>query len=130
MQFSLLILGSPYTSQSATTALRFAKAALDSGHDIYRVFFYNDGVNTGNSLITPPQDEVNIPKQWQLLSQEYDIDLVICVSSALKRGIIDSTEAKRYEKETHNLYSTFEISGLGQLVDANSQSDRLVTFGP
>ena len=129
MQLSLLILGAPYSSQSATTALRFAKAALESGHNLYRVFFYNNAVNTGSSLITPPQDEQNIPEQWQALAADNDIDLVVCVASALKRGILDSTEAERHEKPANNLAEGFEISGLGQLIDASVQSDRLITFG-
>lgn len=130
MNISLLVLGAPYSSQSATTALRFVSAALESGHSIYRVFFYHDAVNSANQLITPPQDEINIPQCWQQLAQSHQIDLVVCVASALRRGVIDATEAERYEKPAHNLDKPFDISGLGQLVDASLVSDRLVTFGP
>lgn len=130
MQFSLLILGAPYSTQAVTTALRFTNAAIQSGHTVLRVFFYHDAVNAGNSLITPPQDEANIPEQWRELATSNHIDIVVCVSSALKRGILDQTEAGRYNKPTANLIDNFEISGLGQLVDAALQSDRLVTFGP
>ncbi|MFA7555070.1 MAG: sulfurtransferase complex subunit TusD [Spongiibacteraceae bacterium] len=130
MQLSLLILGSPYSSQSVATALRFANAAINSGHQLYRIFFYHDAVNCANALITPPQDEQNIPEQWQQLAKEHNVDLVICIASALKRGIINDTEAKRYDKQASNLAENFEISGLGQLVDATIHSDRLITFGP
>jgi tRNA 2-thiouridine synthesizing protein D len=130
MQFSLLVLGSPYSSQSTATALRFANAVISSGNQLYRVFFYHDGVHSANELICPPQDELHIPEQWQQLAQTSKVDLVVCVGSALKRGILDTTEADRYEKHHHNLKPEFEISGLGQLVDAAIHSDRLVTFGP
>ncbi|MEE8056368.1 MAG: sulfurtransferase complex subunit TusD [Pseudomonadales bacterium] len=130
MQFSLLILGSPYSTQSATTALRFATAAVDSGHSIFRVFFYHDAVNVGSELITPAQDEANIPQQWQQLAKAHQIDMVVCIASALKRGILDKTAAERHEKPACNLADSFDISGLGQLVDATINSDRLVTFGP
>ena len=128
-KFSLLILGNPYSQQSVYTALRFAHAALEAGHSIYRVFLYHDGVNCGNALITPPQDEQNIPEQWTELAATHDIDIVVCVASALRRGILDKSEAERYEKTNHNLAEGFEISGLGQLVDASIVSDRVITFG-
>ncbi len=130
MQFSLLILGSPYSSQSVGTAHRFAEATLESGHSLYRIFFYHDGVYCGNQLSCPPQDEPNIPAQWSALAAQHDIDLVVCIASALKRGVIDSDEAERYEQSAANLAANFSISGLGQLIDANIHSDRVITFGP
>jgi tRNA 2-thiouridine synthesizing protein D len=47
----------------------------------------------------------------------------------LRRGIINATEAERYEKQGHNLTDEFVLSGLGQLVEAGLESDRLITFG-
>lgn len=129
MKFTLNILGAPYSTQSMSTALRFAQTLLAQGHQIYRVFFYHDAVNAGNALITPQQDELNIPKEWQVLSQEHDLDLVICIASALKRGILNETEAKRHDKPTQNLADGFDLSGLGQLVEAMAESDRVVSFG-
>ncbi|MFT5578327.1 MAG: tRNA 2-thiouridine synthesizing protein D [Paraglaciecola psychrophila] len=130
MNFSLLVLGAPYSDQSVTTALRFAEAVTASGHSIYRIFFYHDGVNSANALITPPQDETNIPLRWQQLADKNGIDLVVCIASALKRGVLDKIEADRYEQAGDNLTAGFTISGLGQLIDAGAHSDRLVTFGP
>lgn len=130
MKFSLLVLGSPYSNQSMHTALRFAQSVIASNHKIYRIFFYHDAVNAGNRLITPPQDEVNIPKQWAQLADAHQIDLVICIASALKRGILNPSEAERHQQTTANISDGFEISGLGQLIDASVQSDRLISFGP
>jgi tRNA 2-thiouridine synthesizing protein D len=130
MIFSIVVLGSPYSSQSADTALRFTRAALESGNKIYRVFFYHDGVFCGNHLSTPPQDENNIPDCWQQLAFNHSIDMVVCIAAALKRGILDDKEAKRYNHEHHNLKAPFELSGLGQLVDASINSDRVITFAP
>ena len=129
MQLSLLILGSPYSNQSVSTALRFARACIDEGHTLYRIFFYHDGVLSGSDLSTPPQDEENIPAAWQDIATQSGAEIIVCIASALKRGILDSTEAHRYEKPSHNLAAGFEISGLGQLVDAAVHSDRVVTFG-
>jgi tRNA 2-thiouridine synthesizing protein D len=129
MKFSLLILGSPTSTSSVNTAYRFACSSLKKGHNLYRIFFYHDAVNTGNALTVSPQDEKNLSQQWQQLANEHQIDMVVCVASALKRGVLDASEADRYEKKSSNLETGYEISGLGQLVDAAIHSDRLITFG-
>lgn len=128
MIFSLLLTGAPYSTQSSSTALRFARTAIAQGHSIYRVFFYHDAVLCASRLATPAQDESNICQQWQQLAAQHQIDLVVCVASALKRGIIDTTEAKRYNKDGDNLAAGFTISGLGQLMDACLASERLISF--
>ena len=51
------------------------------------------------------------------------------VASSLRRGLLDETEADRYEKPAANIASGFTISGLGQLIDACIESDRVMTFG-
>ena len=102
---------------------------LAEGHEIYRVFFYQDGVHTGNRAITPPQDEVNIQRLWSELATDNHIELIVCIASALRRGVLDQTEADRYEKSCASLDPAFTISGLGQLIDAGLNADRLVTFG-
>ena len=129
MKFSLAIYAAPYTSQTSATALKFAQTLLADGHILYRVFFYGDGVHNGSKLTTPPQDEINLFRDWQLLAEQHSLDLVVCIATALRRGILDQSEAKRYEKEADNLGRSFELSGLGQLVDACVNSDRVITFG-
>ena len=129
MLFSIVVNAAPVQSQGAETALRFAKAVLRQGHQIYRVFFYRDGVHNGTALNCQPQDEQNIPHAWAELSQEHQLDLVICIAAGARRGVINASEAKRYSHAQHNLAPEFELSGLGQLVDATLKSDRVVTFG-
>lgn len=129
MKLSLAVYGAPHSSQSSETALNFARSALKNGHSIYRVFFYGDGVHNSSELLTPPQDEPNLFNDWQQLASEHQLDLVVCIAAALRRGLLDEKEAQRYEKPQHNLGSTFELSGLGQLVDASVSSDRVITFG-
>ncbi|NVK38538.1 MAG: sulfurtransferase complex subunit TusD [Gammaproteobacteria bacterium] len=129
MKFSLLVLSSPYSSQSHLSALKFAQACIEQQHQIYRIFFYHDGVHGGSDLQAPPQDEPHLAQQWQQLANEHNIDLVTCIAAALKRGILNEEEANRYNKANFNLSKPFELSGLGQLLDAQIHSDRLVTFG-
>jgi len=129
LKIALAVYGPPYTSQASHSALNFARAALAGGHEIYRLFFYHDGVYNANHLVQPPQDEVNIQAEWAALAQAHGIDLVVCVASSLRRGMLDATEANRYERSQHAVTPPFHISGLGQLIDAGIQADRLVTFG-
>lgn len=119
----------PYTHQASDTAYQFAKASLDAGHEIFRVFFYHDGVNNGTRLTTPPQDDRNIVIRWSELAKAHDLDLVVCVAAAQRRGIVDADEAKRNGKDADNIAEGFRISGLGQLIEAGIKSDRLVEFG-
>ncbi len=128
MIFSLVIRSAP-TRQSADSAYRFASAALDAGHELYRLFFYGDGVHNANSLAVPPQDEQDNLERWQQLGEQHGIDMVVCVASALGRGLLDEQEARRYSKPGHNLAPGFVIGGLGQLLDAAVHSDRVITFG-
>ncbi len=118
MKFGILINEGPFTHQASDSAYRFTVAALAKGHEIYRVFFYNDGVNNANRLSEPQSDDRNLVALWSALAKEHDVDLVVCVAAALRRGIKDEI-----------LEEGFRISGLGQLVEAGIQADRLVVFG-
>ncbi|MCL4106549.1 UNVERIFIED_CONTAM: hypothetical protein GTU68_009683 [Idotea baltica] len=129
MIYSLLVLSSPCSGHTSASAAKFAEATLNRGHSIYRVFFLDDGVVSGASSLVLPQDESSTVERWADLSQRHNLDLVLCVSSALKRGILDQTESERYERVSVTAHPAFEISGMGQLVDSCNASDRLITFG-
>jgi tRNA 2-thiouridine synthesizing protein D len=129
MKLSVLVNEGPYQHQSADSAIQFTRAALEKGHEIFRVFFYHDGVNNGTRFGVPPQDDRNITEQWTALAEEHNLDLVVCIAAAQRRGILDENEAKRQGKDGDNIAPGFRISGLGQLVEAGIQSDRLVIFG-
>lgn len=118
MKFGILVNEGPYQHQASDTAYQFAKAAIEKGHEVPRVFFYHDGVYNSSRLTEPPQDDRHIVNRWQKLAKEHNIDLVVCVAAALRRGIKDE-----------NLAEGFRISGLGQLVEVGIQADRLVVFG-
>ena len=129
MIFSLAVYSAPYSSQASYSAYQFAIAALNQGHSLHRVFFYQDGVHNATNLAAPPQDELNLQQAWQRLAQDHNLDLVVCIAAALRRGIIDDGEANRYNKPSHNLAPEFTLGGLGQLVEAAVISDRLISFG-
>jgi tRNA 2-thiouridine synthesizing protein D len=129
VRFAILVNAAPYTHQASDTAYWFTKAALEKGHKVYRIFFYHDGVHNGTRLSVPPQDERDLSKQWGELAKQYGLDLVVCVSAAQRRGLLDVSEARRHGKDAANLAPAFRISGLGQLIEASIEADRLVVFG-
>ena len=129
MKFSIVIFAAPYSTESAATALRFAESLIQQGHELYRLFFFGDGVHNASKLTVVAQDEINLQLQWSKLIEEHDIDSVICVSSALRRGVLDQTEADRHELGIASAYESSEVAGLGQLIDASLHSDRVVNFG-
>ena len=130
MIFALAVYGSPYSSQASSSALRFARAATRAGHKIERVFFYHDGVTVANESIVAPQDELNLPSEWTALAGEHKFELAVCIAASLKRGIVNESEQQRYGTPSASLKLGFEIVGLGQLIDAVLNADRLLTFAP
>jgi tRNA 2-thiouridine synthesizing protein D len=129
MKFGILVTEGPYNHQASDSALQFVRAALEKGHEIMRVFFYNDGVNNGTRYTTPPQDDRNIVDSWSEIAEKHGVDLVICVAAAQRRGIVDEGEQQRNGKDGNNIAPGFRISGLGQFVEAGIECDRVVTFG-
>lgn len=93
------------------------------------MFFYHDGVNVATRLSVPPQDERNIQANWTALAAEHDIDLVVCIAAAQRRGLLDENEARRAGKDASNIADGFRISGLGQLIEMGIEADRIMTFG-
>ena len=129
MKFAIQVNEGPYQHQASDSAYQFTKTALEKGHEIFRVFFYHDGVNNGTRLTTPPQDDRHIVNRWIDLGEKHGLDLVVCVAAAQRRGIVDDDEAKRQGKDATNIAPAFRISGLGQLIEAGIQAERLVVFG-
>ncbi len=127
--FSLLVTANPYSQQGQFSALKFVQTAVEMGHQIKRVFFYADGVLVASRLNCPPSDEINLTKAWAKLAIQKDIELAVCVTAALKRGIVNQAEADRNALTGENLDPAFEITGLGQLTEAMLESERLITFG-
>ena len=118
MKFGIVVNEGPFTHQASDSAYRFAKAAVEKGHRVLRVFFYYDGVNNGNKLSEPQADDRNLVKLWGELAADHKVDLVVCVAAALRRGIKEEILAEG-----------FRISGLGQLIEASMAADRTLVFG-
>lgn len=129
MKFAVQINCSPYQSSSAVTAYHFVKTALSMQHEILRVFFYADGVYHAFAYAAPPDDELALTQSWSLLAEQYQLDLVVCISAAQRRGLLCLEEATRVGKQDNDLAAGFRISGLGQLVEASLLAERFIVFG-
>lgn len=113
----------------ARNAAAFAHALLAQGHNLHRVFFLDKGVLCGSASSVFPQDETTPLDDWVSLAEDHGVDLVLCVTSALRQGMLDEHEARRHERGSATIHPAFTISGLGQLIDAGAAADRLITFG-
>lgn len=128
MRFALMVTGPAYGTQQASSAYQFACAVKESGHELGAVFFYQDGVTNANALTSPASDEFDLVRDWQRLHDESQVALHICVAAALRRGVVDETEAQRLQLSGANLQPGFLLSGLGALAEAALTCDRLVQF--
>ncbi|MET1076497.1 MAG: sulfurtransferase complex subunit TusD [Pseudomonas sp.] len=128
MKFAIAVFA-PAHAPASRRALRFAQAVVDGGHQIVRLFFYQDGVHSASANTVVAQDEVDIAAQWHSWVQAKGLDGVVCIAAALRRGVLNVEEAQRYQRPAANLGSGWELSGLGQLHEAAQLADRLVCFG-
>lgn len=128
MRFAIVVTGPAYGTQQASSALQFAQAVLNEGHELSSIFFYQDGVYNANMLTSPASDEFDVVRAWQQLNQTQGVTLNICVAAALRRGIVDETESARLGLAAANLQPGFILSGLGALAEASLTCDRVVQF--
>lgn len=97
------------------------------GHEIVRVFFYFEG--TYHVLASfMPRDEKNITQRWSELAVRQNIDLVVCISAAMRRGLAWDAPSKQ-ESLRDLIAKGFRIGGLGQWVEACILADRTIVFG-
>ena len=123
MRFAIVVTGPAYGTQQASSAFQFAQALIVEGHELSSVFFYREGVYNANQLTSPAS-----VRGWQQLNAQHGVALNICVAAALRRGIVDETEAGRLGLASSNLQPGFTLSGLGALAEASLTCDRVVQF--
>ncbi len=77
MKFSIVVYSDAAGNHSAQA---FCRAVLQRGHELYRVFFFGNGVQVA------ARDEADTG--WDQLAAEYPMERVICVTAAVKRGLL------------------------------------------
>jgi|TARA_R110000772_G_scaffold238154_4_gene350157 tRNA 2-thiouridine synthesizing protein D len=129
LNYCLLVLAAPVSGHTSLTAARFGAALLARGHTLERVFFLDNGASNGLASAVTPQDERSPQQAWSELANTHGTELVLCVSSAVKRGLLDAAEAQRHGFPAATVYPGFTLGGLGLLVEAMQSADRVITFG-
>ena len=100
---------SPFDHRNAENALAFCHAAIEKGHEIVQVFFYQAGVHNASCLLSPNNDEVHTHKRWLELYKKHKIALNVCVTAASRRGVVDESFV---EHAASNLKHPFTQVGL------------------
>lgn len=122
----VLITHAPHYRQ-AKDALIFVKSHLEKGLPV-RVFFYGDGAYHANRLIWQTADVPCVCREWGELAKVYGLDLPVCVSTALARGITDQDNASRHNLDGDNLHPAFRLVGLSELALLLDNNTSLVQF--
>lgn len=129
LRYCLMVCGPAYGAQRASSALQFAEALLAAGHHLDSVFFYQDGVYNANRYTSPAGDEQDIVRDWRRFGQTHEVALDVCVSAALRRGVIDNDQGTGIvERVGSNLQPGFRLSGLGTLAQSLLECDRFIQF--
>lgn len=102
----------------------FAREAAKSNKVV--VFFYGEGIHNANAFIQPPGDELNIVAAWQQLAEQQEVQLLVCATAAVKRGVITEEEAPA--ADAFNLKAPFIAGGLAEFSQLTQSSDHLIQF--
>ena len=125
-QFTVLIDSSPEQTNAHFNAIAFCRAALAQQHQIKQIFFFQDAVRIADHRLDLPADEWDPQAQWQQLAQEHGLPLQICSAASQRRGLGGAESLE--EAEAQLLAPGFKIGGLGVLVKASLNIDRMVQF--
>ena len=108
MNFTLVVSCDREWHLPGRRALAFATALVGRSEcHLKRVFFYANGVASAM------EDEYRV--RWQVLSDRHNFELILCSASADRLSVGQAPEG-------------FEIAGLGTLIEAGVDSDRVMTF--
>ncbi len=127
LRYTLIVTQSPALYESHRTGQQLALAILANGDFIDRIFFYQDACYVGLKSQVPGQGLQASYEGWQNIQQNHPIPLQICIANGLRRGVVDATEAHRYD-QLDTLHAGFELSGLGEIAEAFQSSDRIITL--
>jgi len=126
MQFSLTLFNYPQHINNEH-ALNFAKSVIKQNHHIGCIFLQQNSVYLASSSIIYPQQESSIIKKWHEFLAINNIIAYVCITAALKRGILDKNMADKNQLPC-NIASMFRLASLGIWLSALNKTDRLISF--
>jgi sulfur relay protein TusD/DsrE len=119
MKFLVIVTENPQESSLAATALRFVKAAGESGHEVPAVFFHIEGVFNAMDNFVPNHGLPSLSQGWQETSSKQDTRMLVCSAAFARR-----TDTARVV----DLPDIFEPAGLPLMWNIAGECDRVVTF--
>ncbi|WP_421134597.1 sulfurtransferase complex subunit TusD [Alteromonas sp. A079] len=126
--YSILVTSPPYYGDAALRMASFIDGVLDNGDTVDNVFFYGEGVHHCNQFAVQTGDEFYSYEYWTQLSSSHNTALLVCVTAAIKRGVVSVDEAKDNGVDGANLVAPFQQAGLGEFFTALHACNRLVQF--
>jgi len=126
--YSILITSPPYKGQNAQRAIAFARTAIAEGHTVNNVFFYGDGVHHANDYMVEVGGEFYPLEAWKALHNEFGVTLLLCITAAIKHGVLSKQEADINARKGANLATGFDQAGLGEFFAALHHCDKVVQF--
>ncbi|MBT0586338.1 sulfurtransferase complex subunit TusD [Alteromonas oceanisediminis] len=118
MSVSVLITTTALNTLTSQDAVDFVRYVLSNKGGVEQVFFYQDGVDHANALRRPLGDEFNATRAWHALAEDFSVPLLVCVTAAERRGIVEDKSSA----------FPFKQVGLGEFFSRLHQSDKLVQF--
>lgn len=119
MKFLVIVTENPQESSLAATALRFVKAAGESGHEVPAVFFHIEGVFNAMDNFVSNHGLPSLSQGWQETSSKQDTRMLVCSAAFARR--IDTARVV-------DLPDIFEPAGLPLMWNIAGECDRVVTF--
>ncbi|WP_343189910.1 sulfurtransferase complex subunit TusD [Buchnera aphidicola (Astegopteryx bambusae)] len=128
MKYTILVSGPCFGTQNSISSFLFSKHLIKKGHFIKSIFFYSDGVYNSNSINFSDNEKINLLKCWKKLHKKFNINLKLCIGSALKRGLVNKDIALERGVDINNIDYCFKITGFTELSEDIMLSDRVIQF--
>ncbi|MFW8589643.1 sulfurtransferase complex subunit TusD [Glaciecola sp. 2405UD65-10] len=116
--FTVMVTKSPFDSRNVENAITFCRAAINSGHKINQVFFYQAGVQCASSLLEPNSDEINTRQAWLELHNKHGINLNVCTTAGSRRGVVAIDSSPSTQTFSPNIEAPFTAVGLSAYFEA------------
>ncbi|QCZ93419.1 sulfurtransferase complex subunit TusD [Salinimonas iocasae] len=126
--YSLLITHSPFDLSKTLAAQSFASELTAQGHTLNNIFFYGEGTHHANALVQLPTDEYQWHHQWKRIQASSECALLVCITAAVKRGLVGDSEARETGVEMANIHAPFVQAGLGEFFTQLHKCEKLVQF--
>lgn len=106
---------SPWSGSLATTAHRLVEALIADGHALEAVFFREEGVYHALAGRAEDAGATRLSAAWKALAARAGFPLLLCSSAAQRR--LDQSPGEGFRE-----------AGLGEVLAAMTDCDRVVTF--